>query len=351
MRIRSLPGTLVLAGGIVVAGMLAPVPALAKVGLQLTLPVGSGCLSGYKPNFDRIRVKLLRSDGTARETAHDDSANYSWALCFHHVPVAGNKLQMINGTDLDRTVTVPDLTLDVDRVASRVSGHGPAGKVLEVTYLDCYPSLLCVIHAPAVVINVNSHGRFHEDLTTSSIDIDGADEVNVLYQNTRGDRFIRTTTAPYFAVTKPDRVRVSCVPRGATTVRLMSSTGVQRATRTFHATKDCSSFSGSFRKDGHAVAIHAGDRVTSDLAADARLVWPTMSVKGSGDLLSGRCLANSRIGVLLRRGGAPTPVAGTTDADGHFSVSTPSWTFQPGDTLELICETSRGDRARMTRTL
>jgi hypothetical protein len=349
MRIRSLPVSAALVAGVLAAAVLSPIPSLADGPIHLDLEVGSRCVSGHKTTDEPIKVKLLRHDGSAIETRHDDTSELAWSVCFHHRPVAGNRFHLINGTR-ERLVTVPDLTLDVDRVTSVVRGHGPAGKALEVGYNDCYPSLSCLVHSP-VSVTVNSHGRFHRDLTSASIDIDGDDEVTVVYQNAHQDRFFRVTTAPYFTVTKPDRVTVSCVPRGATTVRITSSSGALRAAKTFHATSDCGLLSGSFRKDGHAVNVHIGDRVSSDLATDARLVWPAMSVNGSGDQLSGRCLASSRVGVLVIRGGAPTPVAATTDADGHFSVTVPSWTFQAGDTLELICETSRGDRVRIIRTL
>ena len=347
MRIRSLPGTLVLVAGILAAGALAPVPATAKVGLQLTLPVGGACLSGYKPNFDRIRVKLLRSDGTARETAHDDNANYDWALCFHHVPVPGDKLQMINGTALDRTVTVPHLTVQADRVTNLVSGRGPAGKDLQLAYLDCYPAG-CLGHA--YVVSVNSNGRYHDDLSTSSVDIDGSDEVNILYQTALGDQFTSATAAPYFELTKPNQLFLSCLPRGTSTVRLLTAGGTLRASRSFHATKDCSGSFGSFRKDGHAVSVHIGDKITSDLATDARLVWPSMSVEGQGTTLSGKCLADSRYVVFVSRGSTSSPFGGTTGSDGHFTKAT-AWTFQAGDTLDLTCESNRGDRVRMSRTL
>ena len=349
MHFWSLPGTLVLVAGLVAAGVLAPVPALAKVALQLTLPVGSSCMSGYKPTLDPIKVKLLRSDGKALETAHDDSALLTWQLCFqHHVPVAGEKLQMINGTDQDRTITVPRLTLNADRVSSVVSGHGPAGKSLSLSYTDCYPAG-CDAAMP-LSATANSHGRYHRNLSASSIDIDGWDEVGVIYQNIHGDQFRRDTLAPYFEVTKPNRILVTCLPPGTTNVRLLSSSGALRASRSFHSTSDCSAFFGSFRKNGHAVSVHTGDRITSDLATDARLVWPSISVNGLANTLSGRCFAHVRWAVFVSRSSVPTLYSGMTDSTGHFSMTT-GWTFQPGDTLDLICESGPGDHVRLTVTI
>jgi len=353
MRIRSLPGTLVLVAGIVAAGVLAPMPALAKVALHMTLNMGSSCLGGDKPTSDPIKVKLLRSDGSALETTHDDTTSLiGWGICFqHHIPVAGEKLQMINGTTQDRTITIPDLTLVVDRVSSIAGGHGPAGKSIELTYTDCYPSG-CDSPAPPFVLTVNSRGHYHKNLSASAFDIDGWDELQTDYVNSFQDRFTRATYAPYVEITKPNQIFVSCVPPGTTTVRLLTSTGTLRASRSFHATADCSGFFGSFRKNGHAVNVHVGDRITSSLATDARFTWPTMSITGAltGDSLLGTCLAHSRYVVFITRGGSGTTWSGTTDSHGILS-GTPSWTFQTGDHLDLVCETHQGDHVRMARTL
>ena len=71
------------------------------------LDIGGPCVTGTRPNSHRVTLKLLRHDGRTLETGHDDFMTHDWQVCFeHHDPVAGNKLQMINGTDQDRTVTV-----------------------------------------------------------------------------------------------------------------------------------------------------------------------------------------------------------------------------------------------------
>jgi len=77
-----------------------------------------------------------------------------------------------------------------------------------------------------------------------------------------------------------------------------------------------------------------------------------MSVTGAltGDSLSGTCLAHSRYVVFITRGGSGTTWSGTTDSHGILS-GTPSWTFQTGDHLDLVCETHQGDHVRMARTL
>jgi hypothetical protein len=348
MRIRSMSGTLLLMAGIVASGGLASVPALGAQPLQVDLQLGSPCMGGTKPHIQPITVKLLRANGTTLEARHDDSAGGGWMLCFlHHVPVAGNKLQLINGS-ATHSLRVPDFTLAISRTTDLVSGRAPAATVLHITYHECYPAGCDTPQLRGTT--ANSNGRYHKDLSTSAIDIDGSDQVDASFSNSHGDSFLRTTFAPYVEIKKPNGIYVSCVPRGTTTVKLRSSSGALRATRSFHATQDCSGFFGSFRKGGHAINVHTGDRITSDLSPDARLVWPTMSVNGSVGTLSGRCLANSQYMVFISRGGTSTTWSGTTDPDGIF-LGTPSWKFQAGDRLDLICESSRGDHVRLARTL
>ena len=151
-------------------------------------------------------------------------------------------------------------------------------------------------------------------------------------------------------IIKPNKIFMSCLPRGDTTLRLRTSGGTLRATRTFHASTDCSGFFGSFKKNGKAVNIHTGDRISSDLATDASMVWPAMSVDGSANTVSGKCIANSRYVVFVSRNSSSTSTSGTTDGTAHLSTTLP-WTFTTGDRLDLICETTRGDHVRIVRTL
>lgn len=351
MRMRSLHNTLVLVAGLVAATALPPAAALADaVPLHLELQIGSACVRGTKPNTQPIKVKLLRSDGKALDTAHDSTSSTDWgSLCFDRVPVAGNKLQIINGTDQDRTITVPDLTIVVDRVGSVVSGHAPAHKHVLISYRECSPWQCAELWVP-LPATANVHGRYRRDLSSSDIDIDGMDAFTIDYLNGRGDLFSRLTFAPAISVVKPDQVSVYCAPQGSTSLRLLSPTGTVRATRSFHQARFCDGFTGSFRKDGHVVHIHTGDRITSDLATDARLTWPVVTVNGIGTTVSGRCGAHRRFGVLIADASDHTLYFGVTDSDGFFS-STTLWTFSPGDTLDLICETPAGDRVEVVRTL
>ncbi|MCY7417501.1 MAG: hypothetical protein LH650_03220 [Chloroflexi bacterium] len=349
MHIRSLTGILLLGGSILAAGLLAPATALAKEYMRLDMVLGSECVSGYKLNPTPIIVKLLRADGTTLRTRHDDTTGSLWNVCFGRVPVAGNKLKLDNGDQPGdkRTINVPDLTLVIDRVKNVVSGHAPAGRSLTLGYSECYPAG-CTAPIERTK-TANSRGRYSKDLS-GDIDIDGSDRVEVRYSGQNGDTFSRSSYAPYMAISAPGGISMSCMPTGTQTVQLRTTGGTLRASKSFTTTQDCTGAFGFFRKDGQKVAVHVGNRISSNFAADASLTWPAMSVGGSGTTLAGRCVNDVGYVVFIYRGSFGTIASGTTDGTGHFTT-TPLWTFQGGDKLNLICETRRGDQVRFDRTL
>ena len=352
MRNRSLTRGLVLIACLVSAGALAPAGALADGPLALRMQVGGTCVAGHKPTGDPITVKLLRSDGTTRATRTDSTTELEWKVCFS-VPVAGERVKLSTTFAPVRTVRIPVLTAVADRVTNIVTGRGPVGGELSIKYYSCHPGECSP--APSRLTTVNSQGRYHKDLSTGSspADIDGSDKIEVSYQNNHNDSFTRTTFAPSMEIKAPNTIHVSCLPKGTTTLKLRSSGGTLRATRSFTLGKDCGSASGSFKKNGDAVNVHVGDRVTADFASDAQLKWPGLSMTAplGGHAVTLHCVPSADFMVRVRAASAESYI-GTTDANGDFTADlTSHWTFQSGDHLDLACETNRGDRVRRAKTL
>ncbi len=343
MRSRPKTGVLAVAAASLALAALAPLPALADGPVRLTLHLGSRCLTGHKTTSDPITVKVLRSDGKVLETRQDDTTELEWRICFAHAPIAGDRIRLVH-FNKDRTVRVPELTIGLDRVTNVVRGHAPAGKPIGLAYVACDAAGHCA-DGPAVMVIANSHGRYRKDLSPA-IDIDGSDLVRAEYTNAHEDLFYRGARAPYMTITSPDRISLSCLPRGTTTVRLLSSTGVLRAVGSFHMQRDCGTVSGRFRKHGHSVNIHAGDRVKSDFASDAKLIWPTsVAVAASGYAYSMRCFPDAEAYLtILVNGSVIWSYAVTTDADGRYSQSAGYQLIPPGATVRVACESSRGDR-------
>jgi len=338
----------ILAASLLAAGVVTAAPALADGSLSVELSIGSGCVSGHKPSDQPVTVKLRRSNGQLRETKHDDTQELEWLVCFdRHIPAPGDRIQLINGS-FDRTVKVPDLTLGISRVSNVIEGHAPAGKQLRWQYTRCDPGI-CTLQVWKT-FTVPSTGRYHKDLSPASIDIDGNDAISIEYRTLGQDVFRTRAEAPYFEVNGDGRLYLSCLPAGDTSVKLRKPDGTLRATAMFQSTGTCRYKFGALRKSGDRVSPRTGNAVISSFASDAKLTWPSMALDASGDTMTGRCLKLAPYIVYIQRGNASDPVYGMTDATGHFT-NQPGGTFQSGDKLDLICETPRGDRVRIQRTL
>jgi hypothetical protein len=326
---------------VVALGVLAPGQVLADGPLNVRLRLGSRCVTGHKPADTPVTVRLLRSDGKVLETRRDETSDLDWSVCFvRHTPVKGNRIQLDHGS-FDRNVRVPDLTIALDRVTNVVRGHAPAGRTIELAYAACDSDGIC-LKSPPVMVAADSRGRYRKDLSPS-IDIDGSDIVRVGRRSSNDDYFYRVGRAPWMTITRPDRFTLSCLPTGTTTLRLLSATGALRAIKAFRTERTCRTFDGRFRRNGHAVNIRKGDRITSSFANDARMVWPSPSVVVSGATYSGRCFANADWHLTIGPGGSIATYSGPTDDEGRFLVV--GYQIIPsGASLRLTCESIRGDR-------
>lgn len=348
MLFRPMRGVVAVVAASLALAVLMPLPAVADGPLSVKMRLGSHCLGGHKPAADPVTVRLLRSNGTQLESRRDDTTGLEWSVCFTHRPVAGNRIRLVHFT-LDRTVRVPDLTASLDRVTNVVRGHAPAGKAITLVHGGCDAQGVCAKSLP-ITATANSEGRYRKDLSSSSIDIDGSDIVRASYTTSQGDVFERQGRAPYMTVSRPGRISLTCLPAGTTTVRLLSETGKLRATRTFRTQGSCGSASGTFRRNGRPVQLHAGDRIRSDFASDARMVWPSAYVAASGYESSGRCVPNADAYLTILDDGMVI---------GRYSISLgPTGRFRdvgyqlipPGAALLLVCESVRGDRVRASGT-
>lgn len=349
MLFRPMRGVVAVVAASLALAVLTPLPAMADGPLNVKLRLGSRCLSGHKPADVPVTVRLLRSDGTLLESRRDDTTELDWSVCFtRHRPVTGNRIRLVHLT-LDRTVRVPDLTVSLDRVTNVVRGHAPAGKAITLVYGACTAAGDCTESAP-ITATADRLGGYRKDLSSSSIDIDGSDLVRASYTNSQGDLFEREGRAPYMTISRPNRMSLSCLPAGTTTVRLLSGTGVLRAVKAFRTQGGCGRASGTFRKNGRAVNIHAGDRIKSDFASDARMAWPSPFVAASGYEYSLRCFANARWYLTIVVDGSDhRAYSGVADASGRSSDLGYQF-IPPGAALRVACESIRGDRVTASGT-
>jgi hypothetical protein len=339
-------------------GLLAgPSPATAAAPITFGYSTGSRCVAGAKPATGRITLRLLAPNGTLRATRTSPTASAplgGYEVCFDVVPRPGDRIRAVRGS-VRRTITLPTLTAAVDRVTDVVSGKGPAGRRLTVRTRHCTLGSAC---DPDVVrsVTVNRKGRYHRDLT-SAVDLRGMDIAFVRFGTSAGDEFQARATAPFFQVGTPDRVAAYCAP-GTRTVRLRRADGRERASATFRSPLGCTtdtlaSLPRRFKRNGSVIAPATGNIIRSDIATDARMVWPGPSLGIGNGSMTGKCLANAPYVVYMRRPTEPgmffTLAEGTSSADGLFQRAYDT-TLLPGDRIRLLCATPAGDQLVHDRT-
>jgi hypothetical protein len=243
--------------------------AAAAPPVQITATIGEACVSATKPSGDLVKLTLRTGSGHYLGTEEDATSSTSFLACFTHRVRIGYRITIVDGDD-SRTVGVPDLTIAGDRITNVVSGHGPASKHITVKYGDC--NLSGCAGYTELDRTVDSHGRWHRDLTTS-IDLQGADRIAAQYTNSRGDQFYtQEEHLPYLQLSRPNKVHIECQPDRAVNVTLRTAGGTLRASRSLPKAGGCATPDAAFRRNGAAVNIAMGNIIRSDLASDVRLV-------------------------------------------------------------------------------
>ena len=325
-------------------------PTIADEPVRLTVQVGEKCLTGLKPSGDVVKLTLRSDTGTFLGTRQDSSPSPSIFIdvCFGHRIKGGYSIRIRDGA-YTRHVTVPPLSIAANRITDVVRGDGPASKHIALFHGICHVNG-CGGDEQVDPL-VNSQGRYHYDLS-SLIDLRGADRLSASYANGHHDYFQTSAHVPYLQLSKPNRVHIECQPDRVVNVALKSAGGTVRATRSFPKAGDCATPDRTFRKDGAAVNYAFGNIIRSDLASDARVVWPHVSVSWVGNVISVRCLPSAEFGVQVMR--AASQVFFLTEdtlSNGHYDDAATSFATQSGDVLNLICSTAKGDRITDTATV
>ena len=342
-----LPATLAL-----VAAAVAPAgPAVAAGPITFDYTLGTRCVAGEKPITGTITLRLLSPSGATRATKTSSAATANEPaseVCFKVKPRAGDRIRAVRGS-VHRSVTIPTLTVAIDRVTDVVSGKAPKGRSVRMLARHCTLVISCGDETGGSVA-VNSKGRYRADLT-DLVDLRGMDEVSVRYRSAAGDEFQVRAITPFLQVGAPDRVALSCASSVDHIVTLRRADGSVRASATFRPPQRCTSdhlaaLPKRFMRNGSAINPLAGDIIRSDIASDARVAWPGPTLALPGGTVSGTCLPSAPYGVYLQRFGEDgvyyTLAQGTTAPNGAFSVAS-SMTFMPGDRARLTCVTPAGD--------
>jgi hypothetical protein len=331
---------------------LAPGSVAAGGGLWFWVFVGDPCVSiaGAAPNSavkfvirDASGARLVRENLTA-----DSNGNALYCAGFR--VAAGHTLKAESSTD-EHSLTVPELSIALNRVTDRLKGTGPEDATLKIRCVRPDPFRH---FEPCIWTRRVTTGRDGTWATSVPFDFIGGAEFSVQWRS-GDDRVGAWGTAPFISVTL-DRSSFHGATRPGE-VRLIELEG--KASTAVLGDPFDGTFSDHFR-DGsdEQVNVAPGDSLSADIAPDASWIVPDIDATASAstDVVSGRCYdtgaSRQLVNVLLYRYGNEQGWALVhTEPDGSFSFDFrygdgDVWTnvnVKSGDRLVVRCMQAEGD--------
>lgn len=313
--------------------------------------VGS-CPGGYAHGDTRVDVTIRSAAGDliATDFTFSETGGF-WQVCPEGQSVkTGQQLtaSYVGGGNA-RTVTVPKVTVSIDRATNVSKGTAAPGSTVMLEQWNCV--LLSCNIAKQVDVTVpasgTSKGRWSR--SWSGPGIDGGDHLRAyrIFEGPAGtDRFFADAFAPFITVraTQPWNAQIFSAKTGDVAIETLDQSGKVRGTIT-HRFKKPALQTLPFLKNGQRVTPRAGDRIVSTtLAKDVSMTLPplTVAVDAGLDTLTATCFANRPYLVTITPAASGTlEFTGTTNPTGAVAIST---TIGNGDTAIVVCEDKHGDR-------
>jgi hypothetical protein len=312
----------------------------------------SRCVGGVS-NHTLTALSLYDGDN-ALDIAVDITRNAStgrFQACFP-TGVVDHGLTLIASSNFGPvSYTVPDLTVRIDRVTDKVSGHSHTHHSVTVRAYDCV--IQVGVSCPRVATRttlVSASGHYSADMT-SAFDLRGTDKVTVTDTSSHGDTWQVFRYVPYvLAYSGITMVQGIMNPSQAATFRLKDHPG-GTILDTQPATGDVGF--GNFLSF-FVVQIRAGRQVTGDFASDARVTLPsthtTFEISHGDQLIHTRCLPNRPMRVYWQ-GTHQHGVQRIADSHGRATVNLSTaesdhFRLPIGAAVNTICQTPAGDLIR-----
>lgn len=333
-----------------------PGPALAATPRVFVVIGGCGIFTEQLPANKQIRFTLLRPNGTQKAARTVNSGGGSVEIdCLGRFAI-GDKLviRRVNGPVL-RTITVPRVTITLNRATNKASGKAPAGRSATLLSGDCEPSdplndAFCGSGEHQKSFTIPANGSWSKSAAAPGFDPVGGDAASLFLFSPQGDRFTVSDRANVVEVQLGSaRVRGIGKPGATVTVTFKDGSTVQ-GTGTAKANGVTGFFSLTVRKNGNAVLPEVDDEVITSVAGDASFVLTDgLEVdvsQAADDRITGTCFSNGRFEVSMLEDGGLFRTKGFADANGLLDVETftGSSPITPGLTVQLRCLTPAGDR-------
>ena len=340
-QIKSRALTAALVAAVVIAAALPAAAAAATVPITFDLQIGFYCVEGTSTPGSTVEMTWKDSDGNrkARRSLTATSGG-QWQHCNAHGNVVeiGDSIRVNDGTT-SRLFVVPELTITINRVTDVIKGRGPANQ---------YVRLLCEYtngFEPCQTtwrIRVSSEGKWS---FRNGWDFVGWQSMAMRWRSPEND-FVWAggIHGPYV-----DATIGSAIVRGATRAGGIATVVLRRAgsgdvvgTAVTRADPR-GDFITKFRNNqGNTVKVRAGDRITSDVAADEDWIVPNVPAHAyaASDIVTGQCPEHTMfVRAIVMRDGYEDGDWDWPEEDDSFELDLSSPDIQPGETVRVSCYT------------
>ncbi|MEA2623706.1 MAG: hypothetical protein QOH61_2616 [Chloroflexota bacterium] len=291
---------------------------------------------------------VLKSKQTLKSRAN---GSYDTACDYGEAIEPGDTIKATIGTKT-HTLTVPTLTLEANRDSNTVSGFGPDGSTVDVSWLQV-TGFYNAANSHAVTEPTDVSGAYSHDFTGDG-DMKGWDRAGVRWWNAHGDSVYLDRQVPTLQVWvgRPDGASLwgNANPGTAVAVTLEDSTHVVKGSVATGADR-WNHFEGDFigYHGGRPRAI-AGDYVdaTAGIGSDAAWQLPSISITANvnTDKVSGICRPNDgwEVDAFSNTANRYGFDAGITTGTGAFNTDlTSQMDLRHGDKVNVYCKMPSGD--------
>ena len=329
---------------------LAPAPAAGGAFvLTFSTQIGSTCaqVSGGPVSTLHV-VSLYTAEMELKDRVRVTSSESGYvSACFTDQVASGDRLRAsVSGTT--RTVTVPKLSLTIDRVTDVLSGVAPAGADLQFSAYK-YAGLTSTSEQRYAYATANAAGSYSVDIS-STFNLIGGDYVYGSV-SVGSDYYTVSNTAGYVHVLRASPLIDGVLGQSrSATITLMTATNAVRARAVVVGESATGSFNGRFiTTTGIPVNARLGDKVSGSFASDAAFTIPDVRVSADAatDVVTGKCPPSRSYKLFARRANYSQQVTrtGTSGPTGVFTRDlTGSLDIVAGDVLEVWCKLPTGDQ-------
>lgn len=344
-------------GAVLLVGLLGGVAAAATPIMTFDVLIGDHCVSGMGKPDTALRVVVRDVDGIVQ--GRGITQVYSdgfWEFCEIYGAVRPGytitaTLYTPQGTIAKRTVTVPQISIRLDRDADLAFGRGPAGESVTIYASDYRFDHWGESYATSMPVIVDGTGAWSYDLGADGINVRGGADARIEWTNASGTVHVyRYGAAPFLSV-------VLGMPEFWGATRMLGHASVTltngpTVVATGHAVGDI--LSGSFfgllsDSEGELFNLQPGSHLWATGIGngfDWTVPDAVTSVSKSSDRVNGRCFPNSRFRVSVSDKDYWTSATkfGTVAANGLFSRDfTSLMNIARGYRVVVECWTEPGD--------